>query len=319
MRLSFTECLGRDPSRYAQKVLNACGLKNPPICEKTVADFLKIQIEEFTNEDIFEFTGGDPERQREFLRNVLIAPSFLKREGDKKTLIVYKKIPRERKRLCITHEFGHELPWHKTLNYLCKKNPLDIEFRNRIEREAFVCGAEYLMPTEPFVRDLLSMDTSIATVSALHGRYVSSIEATSIRYASLHPGFCSIVFLEPALYNQGQTTCHDSTVPGQLRFSFDLEPAPRPKAEVKNYPYRVKFSAKSRRFPQYIPSGRGINEQNPILATKVGSKPMQMEIPAAAFGSSAKCVYHAECMSLGNTGKIMALLWLPDRHKRFDF
>lgn len=320
MRLSFTECLGRDPTRYAQAVLKACGIKTPPICEKTVADHLKLKIEEIPDDEILAFTSGDPDRYREFLKIIQVASAGLKKIGTQKTIMLYQKTSLERKRLNVFHECSHaDIPWHKQLNFLCHENPISQLRSNRIEREAFACAAELMMPKDMFSRDLMSMDTSIATISMLHGRYVSSMEATVIRYASLHPGFCSVVLLEPAQYHQNQATSHVPTSSDQLRLSFEVEQTALPKTAVKSYPYRVKYSVKSRRFPQYIRPGRGIDEHAPIFSTQVGREPIQMEIPAKVFGSSSKYVYNAECVALGNTGTIMVLLSYPDRQTKTYF
>lgn len=48
MKFSWEDNLGLDPTRYARKVLKACGFKHPPICEKTVADYLGLKIKEYS-------------------------------------------------------------------------------------------------------------------------------------------------------------------------------------------------------------------------------------------------------------------------------
>lgn len=40
MKFSWDNYLGNSPALYADKALRECGLKEPPICETTVADYL---------------------------------------------------------------------------------------------------------------------------------------------------------------------------------------------------------------------------------------------------------------------------------------
>ncbi|MDP8235683.1 MAG: hypothetical protein P9M08_04815 [Candidatus Erginobacter occultus] len=43
------------------------------------------------------------------------------------------------------------------------------------------------------------------------------------------------------------------------------------------------------------------------------------EVPAAVFGSSDRWSYNAECLPLGESGKMIVLLWLPDRQMKLSF
>jgi len=81
----------------------------------------------------------------------------------------------------------------------------------------------------------------------------------------------------------------------------------------------VKYFVQSHRFPKFIRPGTGIEEGNLIFESWVSWRRAQGEIPASVFGSSAKWAYNAECLPLGNTGKLLVLLWLPDRYLKFNF
>ena len=57
MKLNWDNFLGSSPSIYAEKVLKGCGLKEPPICEETVADYLGLEVKEIPRQHIKEFFG----------------------------------------------------------------------------------------------------------------------------------------------------------------------------------------------------------------------------------------------------------------------
>ena len=82
---------------------------------------------------------------------------------------------------------------------------------------------------------------------------------------------------------------------------------------------RVKYSVKSHHFPKYIRSGQGIEGNNRIFEAWYYNGQIREEIPAVVFGSSAKWLYNVECLPLGNTGRMLVLLWLPSRQLKFNF
>jgi len=313
MKISWENHLGKDPVLYARKVLKECGFKHPPICEKTVADYLGLEIKECS-------LDGLP--QDEDLREALeTACAWLERKPDGKSNIgVYRDTRPERKRLGVFHECGHDiLPWHEKLNYLCSENDLGSTARKRIEREAFKCGSEFLMPREMFVEDIVSLETGISAIEQFHIRYVASMEATAIHYAYTHPGLCGIVMVEKAENQKPEAIPRGDTSRGQLILPFKTPPKRVVLEDDKNYPIRVKYFVKSHHFPKFIRPGTGIEEGNLIFDAWDSRRPMQGEIPASVFGSSAKWDYKAECLLLGNTGMVLVLLWLPNRQLKLNF
>jgi hypothetical protein len=314
MKFSLENYLGNDPTLYARKVLKECGIKAPPVCEKTIVDYLGLEIKEFSLDDAPQDPG--------LLEVIKTACAGLRRKPNGKSFIrVFRDTRLERKRLSIFHECGHAiLPWHEEFDYLCSEKDVDPTVRKRIEREAFRCGSEFLMPREMFLEDALSLKISLSAIERLRSRYVASMEATAIWYAYTHPGLCGIVIVEPAGNQKPKVMVPDNTPPGQLLFPFKKIP-PRPiiLEDDKKYPIKVKYFVKSHRFPKYIIPGTGIEEDNPVFEAWVSRRPVQEEIPASVFGSSAKWAYNAECIPLGRTGMVMVLLWLPDHQLKFDF
>lgn len=312
MSFLWEDSLGHDPARYARKVLKECGLKHPPICEKTVADYLGIQISECS-------LDGKP-KDEELRKALETACAWLEHKPDGRTCIhLYRDTRPERKRLGVFHECGHEIvPWHEDLDYFCTETDIGPTPHKRIEQEAFRCGAEFLMPTKMFVEDILSLGTSILAIEQLHERYVSSMEATAINYAYRHPGLCGIVMVEQSNNQKPEVIVKDHTSRRQLNFPLKIPPKRIILEDDRKYPISVKYFVKSHRFPKFIRPGTGIEEGNLVFEAWDSWKPMQGEIQASVFRSSAKWAYNAECLPLGNTGKLLLLLWLPDRYLKFN-
>lgn len=313
MKMLWENHLGKNPVLYARKVLKECGFKHPPICEKTVADYLGLEIKEFSLDDAPQSEG--------LCEAVKTACACLRRKPNGKSFIrVYRDIRPERKRLGIFHESGHAiLPWHEELDYTCSEKDLNPTVQKRIEREAFACGAEFLMPREMFVEDAMSLKTSISAIEQLHDRYVASVEATAIHYAYTHPGLCGIVMVEKAENQKPEAIPRGDTSRGQLILPFKTPPERIILEDNKKYPMRVKYFVKSHRFPKFIRPGTGIEEDNLVFEACDSWRPMRGEIPASVFGSSAKWDYNAECLPLGNTGMVLVLLWLPNRQLKLNF
>jgi len=313
MKIVWEDHLGNNAVRYARKVLKECGFRHPPICEKTIADYLGLEIKEFSVDDIPEDRG---------LRDILkTACAWLKRKPNGDPCIwLYGDTRPERKRLGVFHECGHAiLPWHEELDYFCSEKDLDPTVHKRIEREAFMCGAEFLMPREMFVEDIVSLETGISAIEQFHTRYVASMEATAIHYAYTHPGLCGIVMVEKAENQKPEAIPRGDTSRGQLILPFKTPPERIILKDDTRYPLSVIYFVRSHRFPKYIRPGTGIEEGNLIFEAWESWRPAQGEIPASVFGSSTKWVYNADCLPLGNTGKLLVLLWLPDRYLKFNF
>lgn len=175
------------------------------------------------------------------------------------------------------------------------------------------------MPTKMFVEDAMSLETNISAIEQLHTRYVASMEPTAIHYAYTHPGLCGIVMIEHSNNQKSAVMVKDQTSPGQLIFPFKIPPKQIILKDDRKYPLSVIYFVKSHRFPKFIRPGTGIEEGNLIFEAWESWRPAQGEILASAFGSSAKWAYNAECLPLGNTGKLLVLLWLPDRYLKFNF
>lgn len=313
MKFSLENYLGNDPALYAQKILKECGLKAPPICERTVCDYLGLELKEFSLNSIPQSHG--------LLDIIKTACAWLQRRTNGKSRIwVHGETQLERKRLSIFHECGHAiLPWHEEFDYLCSEKDIDPTVRSRIEREAFGCGSEFLMPREMFIEDVLSLETSVSAIEQLRYRYVASMEATAIRYAYINPGLCGIVMIEPAENQKPKNIVQDHTPPGQLLLPFRIPPKHTIIADEKKYPLKVKYFVKSHRFPKYIAPGTGIEDGNAVFEAWISGRPLQDEIPASVFGSSAKWAYNAECIPLGKSGMVLVLLWLPDHQLKLEF
>ena len=312
MKLTWDNYLGRSPSLYAQKVLKECGQKQPPICEKTVADYLGLEVKEIPRQHIKEFFGN---LGHNILRTVC---AMLIKRGDKGCIYYNGETKLERKRLSIFHECGHEvLPWHEAHDYCCSEKDVDADAYKRMEREAFGCGSEFLMPRRSFIEDSLSLEIGVAAIEQIRQRYVASFEATAIRYARTHPGLCGIVMVESS---ENRKPIQRSIVaPGQLVFPYNTPTSPAVPFDTQRYPLSVQYFDKSHYFPKYIRSGQGIESGNLVFNAWQQNRYMKGEIPASVFGSSARWSYYGECLPLGNTGKMLVLLWLPCHQLKFNY
>jgi hypothetical protein len=312
MNFSWDQYLGNSPALYADKALKECGLREPPICEMTVADSLGLEVKEITRQHIREFFGN-------LSHNVLRTVCAMLIKRDKGGCIYYNGETRlERKRLSIFHECGHEvLPWHEGHDYCCSEKDVDADAYKRMEREAFGCGSEFLMPRRSFIGDSLSLEIGVATIEQLRQRYVASFEATAIRYALTHPGLCGIVVVESSANRKPKQ--RSIVAPGQTVFPYNIPSMPINRFDTQRYPLSVQYFVKSHYFPKYIRPGQGIETGNLVFNAWHQNRYMKGEIPASVFGSSARWSYYAECLPLGNTGKMLVLLWLPCPQLKFNY
>ena len=275
MVLRANENIWRDPIHYARKVLSGCGFSAPPICEMTVAEYLGLGIKYFWRSDIPE-----GEARPEIADNIL---AWLQRKPNGKSRIwVRGDISRERRRMTIFHECGHAiLPWHQELDYMCAASDLRSNAQKESEREAYACGCELMMPAEMFRQDALPKLPSIRVITQLSDRYIASLEATAIRYATIDPYPCAVLMAEDS---------------GLLsKYSSHL---------------RVRYSVESRRFPESIRPGTRISKDNQVFGALASRPFAKGQIRASAFGSSSRVTYRAECLRLGNTGLVFILLWV---------
>ena len=77
-------------------------------------------------------------------------------------------------------------------------------------------------------------------------------------------------------------------------------------------PSRFECPCGSDREENLLHPGKGIDEKNAIFKSWNEQKPIVDEIPAATFGSSEKWACRVECLPLGTSGKVLALLSLTD-------
>lgn len=315
MNFSSELYLGKNPALYAREVLKECGFKEPPICEKSVARHLGLEIKEFSLDNV---------PQREDLSETLKTTcAWLEHKPNCESRIWVRRDMRlGRKRMSVFHECGHAiLPWHKNLNYLCKEEDIEsaAQRRSEREREAFVCASEFLMPREMFIEDAMSLDISISSIEKLSHRYFASMEATAIRFASVHPSRCGIVVVKPTENQKPEDIMQDQIPPKQLLLHSKIPPRRKISEDDKKYDIKVKYFVKSHRFPTFIYPRTGIEKGNAISKAWTLREPVKGEIPASIFGSSATWSYKVECLPLGKSRMVLALLWLPDNQLKIDF
>ena len=275
MRPPSDDDTGSDPAVYARKVLTECGLGEPPICEKTIVKHLGLELKEFP----LGQTSGEgawPEIPQH------ICGLLRHRRGQRACIWVRGDMSRERRRMTIFHECGHAiLPWHQELDYMCAASDLRSNAQKESEREAYACGCELMMPAEMFRQDALPKLPSIRVITQLSDRYIASLEATAIRYATIDPYPCAVLMAEDS---------------GLLsKYSSHL---------------RVRYSVESRRFPESIRPGTRISKDNQVFGALASRPFAKGQIRASAFGSSSRVTYRAECLRLGNTGLVFILLWV---------
>jgi hypothetical protein len=320
MRVAWENCLGSDPVLYARKVLRECGFTAPPICEKVVINYLGLKLKEVTKEHLRAYRSRDPQIQevQKFLR---AKGSWLQRWPDGTSYIwVYADLRREPKRLGIFHECSHAIiPWHEGVSHLRPGRDLDPAVHRRIERQAYRCGSVFLFPREMFVRDALSLEIGISAIEHLSHRYVASLEATAIWYTCSHPGLCAVAMVKPAANRKPRTTMEDHTVSEQLILPLTLPSSSIVEEDDNQFPFTVKYFAKSRRFPEYIRPGRRIGEGHPLFKALVAEQHFQGEIWGSISGGRTKWIYNIECIPRGETGKTLVFLWLPDSQQRLRF
>src|SRR5262245_31515176 len=313
MTVAWENCLGSNPALYARKVLRECGFTAPPICERVVIDYLDLELKEVTKEHLRAYRSRDSQIQevQKFLR---AKGSWLQRWPDGTSCIwVYADLRREPKRLGIFHECSHAIiPWHEGVSHLRPGRDLDPAVHRRIEQQAYRCGSEFLFPREMFVQDVLSLETGISAIERLSHRYVASLEATAIWYTCSHPGLCAVAMVKPAVTRRPTAITEDHTMPEQLILPLKLSSASDLEEDDSQFPFTVKYFAKSRRFPEYIRPGRRIGEGHPLFTALIAGQTFQGEIWGSISGGRTNWVYNVECIPRGETGKTLVFFWLPD-------
>ena len=329
MKLVFQDLLGSKSLPYVRKVLKACGQVKPPICHRTVTEYLRLKLSDELPED---FPLAPKLQNPELHETLSTCCARLNRE--RREVWFYKHMPRQRIRLGVFHEDVHFIiPWHEGINvFECSDSVVDGAAYSKQEREAFSGGAEFIMPRDTFVDDILSFGVGLRAVESLSEIYDSSLEATAIHYGRVNPRICGVVMIEPST-----DTFHGASPPealnGQLRFNWEIPmQTNRPRRMTykarsgrlcelpqppERYPLRVRYASCSGRFPKFIRPGVGVDENSPIFRAWKEQKQLTDEIPAATFGSSEKWSYRAECLPLGRGGRLLMLLWIPDGQRSF--
>ena len=303
MKLSLEEILGSRPELYARRVITELGFRHPPICEKQIADYLGVKIE--------PFDGSQAPHLRKALQTCC---SWLERDKQGHCVIrINTDVSIRRRRLGTTHECSHTmLPWHTETNHVSATHDVDGIVHKREEKEAFVCGSELLMPSSMFVKDALSMKTGISAIESLSDRYITSLEATSIKYARTHRGFCGILLVEPYENNSDKPAVLRPIQEPPLFPDYMIIPQPSSDAEEGKPPLRVKYFVRSRRLPVYIRLGAGIGVESLIFKSWDSQQMLQGEMHASTFGSSLRHSFNVECLPLSYGRMVLVLLWSPN-------
>lgn len=287
--------------------------QEPPIPIEEISKFLGLSIVD---------VDPPPEMATPALHKALTTvPCWLERS--EKKISVYKRAPKKRRRLGISHENTHFIiPYHVGINPFCSGAD-DPTSRKYTEREAFMGGAAMLFYPKLFIEDVLSTSSiSLDIIQKLSARYDGSLEATANWYARTHPQICAIVIAEPPT----QEEAVDEFLQDQFGLPINVKPhTPSPSArnwlpasggfrEEINFVMQVKYSITSIRFPKWIPPRTRIPDTSLIYKTFVTGKHCSGEIPASDLGSSSRWRYNAECMPMGDgSSNVMALIWLPDK------
>jgi hypothetical protein len=268
--------LTRDPAAYARELIAQWDIKEPPVSELVIADYLGLSVKEFK---LSEIDVGE-ELRREFAK----ACVWLRRRGDGSgTIYVSAEMTGEMKRLSVLHECAHAaLPWHAEADYSC--NEKDIiscvgkpDAREQSEREAFEFATEVLMPTGMFAEDITSMSLRMRSILELSEQYLAPVEATAARFVKLHPKPCAVVLV---------VEC------------------PTPKG---GYSLMVRYCFGSSLFPEHVPEHSGVSANSFIRKAWSGSAGGVGVVAASELRLASGKVYEAECHDLG-LGKLLVLL-----------
>ncbi len=272
----------RNPTSYAQKILQECDLKEPPIDEKVILNHLGIDLNEFTREQIRAFERNNPE-SHELSPALSTACAWLQREPDGRSCIwVNRNMAEERTRLSIFHECGHAiLPWHQDIDFSDLET--DSQVQKIIEQEAFDCAFEFLMPKEIFLKDALALPIQMDSIEKLGKRYIASKEATAIRYAKLHQDKCAVLIME------------DSSEPGLC--------------------FKVRNFVTSARFPSVFSAGDGIKKQGSFFDAWMAGEDFEGILSSSEFQLKKRLLkpmnFDAECISLATPSDLLVLISNP--------
>ncbi len=264
---------------YAKRVLKDLDLRDPPIPYGPILEYFGIDLHWI-----------NPQMELEFVRRTgsrIETPAFLCSQNDSTKVFVRESDINERRRLSIFHECGHfDIPWHEGHDYLCDCPEINSEQHNKIEREAFEYAGKIIFPESVFYEDIRSMSTNMETIEIISVRYMASFSATANTYIKVNPRQCAILYL---MMN--------------------------PLSDETGFPFKVKYSVKSKHFHRYWSPGAEIRYHDLIANCFEYRHNIVGEIPASIFGSSKSLYYEVELRPYGPE-LICALLKIPD--SQFD-
>ncbi len=261
------------PPMAAKMVLDACGIQQPPVCERTVAGYLGLEIVEATRDDFADYAESrGHERTPAEGAEKLEACLCWAHNGDH-CILVNQSRPEARLRWSIFHEIGHFLGGH-TRAVDTDSTP---DVRKRRDRTANKYAAELIMPRGMFLKDVQALDIGLSAVYSLEERYVSSMEATASRYAELHPDPVAIVWARPGRDTGANTLC-------------------------------VEYAIESRRFPARINRDTEVDlwtyvEWDSLPGGGFGT------IPSSALHLSMDQVLNVQCIAPHGGYRFLLLLW----------
>ncbi len=280
----------------------------PPVNELDVADFLGYEVKKIKKSDTENFPG--------VWDSLKTACAHLFR--DKNLILIRDDMTLGRDRQGVFHEIGHDqIPSHRGLNYSCNESALTPIRHKLVEKEAFLCGNEIMMPVEWISQDILDLDISFRSISKIANRYQASFEATAIRYALTHPGICAIILVESNVNKSKQVDSfcgchtHQLTLPVTCRETKPKEAYP--------FPLVVKYSVKSKAFVDSIRPGMGIRENNLLFHIWNSDKDFRGELPSEAFRMRKRTAYQAEIKILKNPTRMFILLWQNHFQRRLKY
>lgn len=294
------------PGHYAWKVLWEAGITSPPVPLEPLADHLNLKVRYFCASHHFTPTYEDEEdelyppapptdaplfddgpywrstavsemRQR---RRVSGIDGVLRRKS--RTVWLDSEKPHTRQRVTFGHECGHDvMPGHQTLGYLehgCLINPGRI---NAFEQEATNFGVHLLMPTPWFFEDVHSVGFGLGAVDELCQRYLTSLEATAIRYVHLNLHPCALVMAE-----------RNPKFPDNWDF-----------------PLLVRYSVRNSRFQDHIRPGTPLPSGSRLVSVSISQTPCTDRATGWDLGLRIDRRYQIECRPWGRDGDVMALVW----------
>jgi|GEM_PF-2862199 len=312
MKINLDNYLGSKPFLYGRDLLKRIGAKQRYVNEYDVAEFLGYEIKEINDKQFQEFKqryGHNYDIGNLFDDN-FCAVSIPKES----VMLIYANLFKNRKRLTIFHESGHEiLPWHIANAFSLRGRDIDPTAHKQIEREAFLAGTEIMYPLKHFIDDSRSLALSFQSINSLSDLYNGSFEATGIRYALTNHNIMAIVVVKENTPIEEQITFLNSNGNGQL--VFPNMPKFKKIKPASTAPLRVQYCSHAHKFPKFIKSGTEIEKNNLVYECWSQQRYKQGEIPASVFGSSAQFKYFAECVYYQQ--KVFVLLWLTDRQIYF--